>query len=131
MFQSHTNGTASEAVFSYILEAVALIAEHGWRLLPDYTFEPDTGLWRHREWRRSRTASLHEITYAAGRMEYPSRHFTEPVSALKGYLEEGRKLLERGADVSVAPTAPLDFEALRWFPLPCEAASRLRGDVPA
>lgn len=125
------NYFVSEAVFSYILEAVALIAEHGWRLLPDYTFEPDTGLWRHREWRRSRTASLHDITYASGRMEYPSRHVTEPVAALRGYLKEGRALLERGADVSVEPTPPLDFEALRWFPLPCEAASRLRGDVPA
>ena len=38
----------SEAVFAYILDAVHLIAEHGWKLLPLYRFDPDTGLWRHR-----------------------------------------------------------------------------------
>lgn len=38
----------SEAVFSYIVEAVELIADHGYRLIEDYHFEQDTGLWRHR-----------------------------------------------------------------------------------
>ena len=38
----------SEAVFDYIVEAVRLVAEHGWRLLADYRFDPATGLWRHR-----------------------------------------------------------------------------------
>ena len=38
----------SEAVFDYILEAVDLVADHGWRLLRDYRFDPATGLWRHR-----------------------------------------------------------------------------------
>ena len=38
----------SEAVFSFILDAVDLVATEGWRLLPDYTFDPTNGLWRHR-----------------------------------------------------------------------------------
>ena len=38
----------SEAVLDYVVEAVSLVAEHGWLLMPDYRFEPATGLWRHR-----------------------------------------------------------------------------------
>ena len=32
----------SEAVFEFILEAVELVASEGWRLLPQYRFEPAT-----------------------------------------------------------------------------------------
>ena len=39
----------SEPVFDYVVAAVSLVAEHGWRLLPDYRFDPATGLWRHRD----------------------------------------------------------------------------------
>ena len=38
----------SEPVFTYIVDAVALVARDGWRLLTDYVFDPATGLWRHR-----------------------------------------------------------------------------------
>ena len=37
----------SETVFEYILDAVHLIADEGWKLLPLYRFDPDSGLWRH------------------------------------------------------------------------------------
>ena len=37
----------SETVFEHILDAVALVAREGWRLLPHYRFDPATGLWRH------------------------------------------------------------------------------------
>src|SRR5450759_3034611 len=38
----------SEAVFAYILDAVDLVASDGWRLLPQYRFDPVSGLWGHR-----------------------------------------------------------------------------------
>ena len=38
-----------EDTFRYLVEAVHLIASYGYRLLPDYWFDPLTGLWRHRE----------------------------------------------------------------------------------
>ena len=37
----------SETVFRYLVDAVDLVAEHGWKLLPEYRFNPATGLWRH------------------------------------------------------------------------------------
>ena len=33
----------SEAVFAYILEAIHLLAEHAWKLLPLYHFDPAVG----------------------------------------------------------------------------------------
>ena len=41
----------SELVFDFIVEAVHLIANEGWRLLPSYRFDPATGLWEHRDGR--------------------------------------------------------------------------------
>ena len=52
----------SEAVFSFILDAVDLVAREGWRLLPDYAFNPETGLWRHRAGHPEPPLSLHDIS---------------------------------------------------------------------
>lgn len=131
----------SERSFRYVLDAVDLVAREGWRLLPEYEFCPDTGRWRHREARRVRPMRLDDISYASGRLEYRSRHATEPESALDGYLEEARALIasaaERLAGLEIRdPTLNPDFESLRWFPLPGEALAALRaaprpgGDPP-
>ena len=58
----------SEAVFDYLLEAVELVATDGWRLLPQYRFEPASGLWRHAAGTRSsrRSASTTCATRTAG-----------------------------------------------------------------
>ncbi|MEM8933382.1 MAG: aminotransferase class V-fold PLP-dependent enzyme, partial [Acidobacteriota bacterium] len=68
----------SEEVFDYLLRAVHLVAEHGWKLLPRYDFEPISGLWRHRDGIPEPVMSLDDITYRCGRMEYRSRRATEP-----------------------------------------------------
>ena len=48
-----------EEVFGFLIEAVHFIAEDGWKLLPLYVFEPETGLWLHRERpRRLRCGSM-------------------------------------------------------------------------
>jgi selenocysteine lyase/cysteine desulfurase len=116
----------SEAVFAYLLEAVRLIADQGWRLLPHYEFELETGLWRHRERRPFAGLSLDDLSYADGRLAYPSRRLAAPESAYPGYLEEARRLfaaaavepLPSGATIALTP----DAELLRWFPLPGDAA---------
>lgn len=40
-------GFITEDNFDFLVEAVHLVADHGWKLLPEYDFEPETGLWRH------------------------------------------------------------------------------------
>lgn len=39
----------SEPEFAYLVEAVQLVATYGERLLPEYRFDPRSGLWRHRD----------------------------------------------------------------------------------
>ena len=114
----------SEAVFDYIVEAVDLVATHGWRLLPAYRFDPVTGLWRHRDGPVEPPLRLTELSYDAATGELvvpPLPHDRAPESALAGYLEEARAILAdaNGADGDgAAPGMSDDFEHLRWFELP-------------
>jgi selenocysteine lyase/cysteine desulfurase len=112
----------SEAVFSFILEAVHLIAEHGWRLLPDYDFEPSSGLWTHRMGLAEPPLSLHDLTYEGGRLHYELHRPTEPESVLSDYLKYARYIFEQGPGGEGAEPLELseDFEHLRWFPLPTD-----------
>ncbi|XP_074619620.1 uncharacterized protein LOC141878556 [Acropora palmata] len=38
----------SDDAVDFVLEAVKMVAEHGWKLLPQYMFNPETGEWKHR-----------------------------------------------------------------------------------
>ena len=123
----------SETVFDYLVEAVLLIAEHGWRLLPDYEFCPETGRWRHHKADVGSKMSLHRIGYSGGRMEYRSRHATEPEAALSAHLAEARSIMCDAVEASGRTPDELnlnaDYESLRWFPLPTEIARRLKADA--
>jgi selenocysteine lyase/cysteine desulfurase len=120
-----------ETVFEYLLSAVELIAADGWRLLPHYRHDPATGLWHHVGRQAEAPLSLRDITYTAAGMVYQQHRRQEPESALASYLAEARALMadppdpdeppQRSADLDVGG----DFEGLRWFLLPDEAASEL------
>jgi hypothetical protein len=115
----------SETVFEYILESVRLVAEHGWKLLPQYRFEPPSGLWRHRDGLAAPPLSLDDVTFTADGIGYPDRRRTASEADLAGYLEEAGKLF---AVPPTDPAAPRDFEPtegfedLRWFALPDEVS---------
>ncbi|MCB9677487.1 MAG: aminotransferase class V-fold PLP-dependent enzyme [Alphaproteobacteria bacterium] len=111
----------SEDVFQFILDAVDLVANEGWRLLPEYRFCERTGMWRHRHGRPDPAMRLTDNTYRSGRLEYRSRHATEPESALVDYLAAAREILANAAPpVDDGPKLTTNFESLRWFPLPDE-----------
>ncbi len=122
----------SEAQFEFLLEAIHLVADHGWKLLPDYRFAPDTGLWHHAGGTPAAAMRLGDISYRAGKMEYRSRHATEPESALAGYLDEARRVFAAAVvgerrRIAIDPALTTDFEQLRWFWLPREIAGELEG----
>lgn len=116
----------SEEVFDFLIEALHLVAEHGWKLLPDYRFDPESGLWWHRDGRPEAPLSLRTLSYRGGRPSYPSRHVTAPEWVLPEYLVQAREAFEAaGSATAEDPSLNADFEQLRWFPLPSEAAARL------
>ena len=112
----------SEAVFSYVVQAVRLAAKDGWRLLGDYRFDPATGLWRHRQGPAEPPLRLRQVRYdAQGHLLYPRHQDRAPESELECYLVEAKATL---AAATPAPNDPIDhlvsadFEHLRWFDLP-------------
>jgi selenocysteine lyase/cysteine desulfurase len=116
------NYFVSETVFRYLLDAVHLVAEQGWKLLSDYRFDPTSGLWRHREGPIEPPLSLRDLRYGPdGELRYRRHPLRAPETALAGYLDQARALLAaRPADGTSEPPPGVspDFESLRWFELP-------------
>jgi selenocysteine lyase/cysteine desulfurase len=115
----------SEAVFSYLVDAVLLVARDGWRLLEDYRFDPASGLWRHHLGPAEPPLRLRQIAYdEAGAMQYPKHDNSAPETELKRYLDEATALLSARtphADQPLTANARVvseGFEHLRWFDLP-------------
>ena len=103
-----------EEEFEYLVEAVHLVANEGWRLLDDYTFDPSTAVWRHRAGPARPPLTLAGFLDDDGLL--PS---TEPIERLPDYLDEARHLLANAQPRPTAPaTLPPAAEPLRWFPLP-------------
>ncbi|MCX4757166.1 aminotransferase class V-fold PLP-dependent enzyme [Kitasatospora purpeofusca] len=111
----------SDTVRDYLIDAVDLLADNGHRLLPDYRFDPRTGLWRHRDAAAGPPLRLTDTGYDEhGHLHWPHGRARMGEEALAGQLAEARTLLAGLPDpVASGPCAlPADFEALRWFPLP-------------
>ena len=122
----NVNYFIDEPTFEYLLEAVHLVASDGWRLLPWYVFEPETGLWRHREGPVDPPRSLLDVSYADGRVTWPRPEPAATWAGFDAYLEEARDVMAADAPrpaPMAAPDVTDDFEHLRWFWFP--------EDVPA
>lgn len=50
---------ASEGEVDFVARAVGMVARAGWRLLPDYRFNPKTGEWKARAAPEERTPNAH------------------------------------------------------------------------
>ncbi len=111
----------SAAQADYIAAAVELIAAGGYRLLPQYRFDPHTGLWRHASGPPRPQITLADVTYDHdGTMTYPRQRRRAGEDAFPGYLRQARALLAGlPGQLDDGPTGlSPEFEALRWFPLP-------------
>ena len=116
--------------FCYLVDAVNFVADHGAALLANYSFDPHTGLWRHREERQA-VMSLHDISYETGELAYVDRRKNHESVPLKTFLDEAANIVEYQSSSETKalgpPTTTDDFEHLRWFPYPSECA---QGPVP-
>ncbi len=122
----------SEAVFDFILRAVHLVADHGWRLLPQYEFDPMTALWTHSSRAGSSPFSLHDLRFTPGGIEHPHERRTAGEERLADYLTAGERILLGATEAPEEvprPDLTADFERLRWFHLPDELREELLGGV--
>jgi selenocysteine lyase/cysteine desulfurase len=120
----------SDAVFDYIVAAVALVAREGWRLLPWYRFDAATGLWRHAAGSPEPPLSLHDVVFAPDGVSYPAHRHHAAEEALAAHLDDAERILADPVaalgpppDASGPPLVGDDFESLRWFWLPDEVRS--------
>lgn len=122
----------TETAFDFILRAVELIADHGWKLLPQYTFEPATGRWTHRTHVQAPLMRLRDLSYRTGKLQYRANVASEPEWTVSQYIDDADAIFaaavnnvpSREASCEIPLTA--DFELLRWFPTPGEVADELR-----
>ena len=115
----------SETVFRYLVDAVDLVATHGWKLLAEYQFDPATGLWRHHNGPVEPPLRLEQLSYdpGTGDLRRPLlSHDRASEDALAGYLDAARLRFDSAA--AWTESAPHrgglseEFEHLRWFELP-------------
>jgi len=130
-FRVGFNYFISETVFAYIVDAVHFVADHGWKLLPLYRFDPYSGLWHHIRGRPRPELTLHALSYDSGTLEVRAPRASEGEDALGGYLDEARRIvatIEADPPQAAAEEVAVsqEFEAIRWFPLPGEALRTLR-----
>lgn len=116
-----------EAVVAYILEAVCLVAREGWKLLPDYQFDPVSGLWRHHSGPVEPPLRLTDVHYATdGTMRYQRHHCRATTDVLTQYLDQARGILAAAAPAAAQVPAAVsaEFDHLRWFDLPACSLGR-------
>ena len=114
----------SEEVFNFIVEAVHLVATHGWKLLPWYQFDVDAAGWTHVDGRGDSPFSLNDVHYTDGAMAYDVKPERASEGELSRYIEEANELFStidpHEGPIQDPVRATASFEDLRWFLLPDE-----------
>lgn len=122
----------SDGELAFIMEAVKMVATEGWKLLPQYVVDLNSGEWRHhthstikeRKW-------LGNIRYTDGKMTTNERRISGPAQCPQSYsecLQTARNLFNRArrmANRNTYQDQGIQFdsraEKLRWFMLQQEA----------
>jgi selenocysteine lyase/cysteine desulfurase len=119
----------SEEAFRYIVQSVAWVADHGWRLLPQYRFDAARGLWKHRDGPIEPPLRLNQLSYDdSGQLRFPRHDDRASEGAYADAFAAADMLLHatpaNGAvEGDIAAELGTDFEHLRWFELPVECLS--------
>lgn len=125
--------TASNDDVDFILNSLAIVSTEGWKLLPQYNFNPETGEWKHftnlvfkeRQW-------LQNISYQSGKFSYVEKDMCSEAPNSKECITIAEKILSEASKMSqrrqiADDTIIFNEESakLRWFLLPSEAKELL------
>ena len=114
-----------EETFDYLLRAVELLAEHGWKMFEKYSYDAERSLWAHKDGKPSHCHDLKEISYGKGGFHSPQSTDFGQRASLESYLDQAEQILtdpelasENFANLHPAPKLPESYEKLRWYSLP-------------
>ncbi|MCF8475120.1 MAG: aminotransferase class V-fold PLP-dependent enzyme [Emcibacter sp.] len=109
-----------EESFEYLLKAVELIALYGWKLLGQYQYDPDHGVWRFGQKMTIPCRTLGEISYDNGAFQTPPHENLGVRKPLSHYLEQVEAYLKDVTfNENIPPHyLPEKYEELRWYITP-------------
>lgn len=108
-----------EETFDYLVRAVELVAEHGWKLQPYYRFDQAHGVWLYQNRRMPVAISFDDISYDSGEFSIPEQKLgrcQQPLAEFMALAEQELGKPHTGDTYSLE--LPASAEALRWFYLP-------------
>lgn len=125
----------SQNEFDYILQALKLVAEHGWRLLPFYKLDSATWSWRYQGQSLQLPSSFSEMTLLDSVDQHTKNNAESSLANTTNKQEPDYEALLLDATqvllkttlnhanypITLSPSA----EALRWFTLPQECFDAL------
>ncbi|XP_072945436.1 uncharacterized protein [Epargyreus clarus] len=127
----------SDNELAFILEALKMVATEGWKILPQYVVNSETGQWRHHSSAVLRDKkSLHSLRFHDGQVTAHERRISGPGIFPQTYtecLQTARNLFNRARKLamkcSIEPEVGFNprIDYLRWFMLPKEAHELLLG----
>jgi selenocysteine lyase/cysteine desulfurase len=116
-----------EATFEYILRAIELVAEHGWRLLPFYQLDTHHNVWRYQGQPMVLPSSFETLDFAN---MAPSNNTCSNAPLAEWLATAERELLsDRTGAKTYSIALPPEAEALRWFVRPQDVFSELEKET--
>jgi hypothetical protein len=101
----------------FIVDSVEFLAMHGYRFLPLYQFDVESGEWKHREYQESHVPFSLEAALEARGCDETALPPEERARLYRAYLDEARSWAERLEGPSDEPEAPGEgrFGELTFF----------------
>jgi selenocysteine lyase/cysteine desulfurase len=107
-----------ESTFEYIVHAVELIAQHGWRLLPFYHFDT-FGVWRYQQQNTPLSTHLSDLDFNALPFIENSEQYNKKTSLDTTMAEAKAEIIRcNRTGETYRIELPETVDALRWFVLP-------------
>ncbi|KAL4706705.1 hypothetical protein ACJJTC_014460, partial [Scirpophaga incertulas] len=128
----------SDNELAFVLEALKMVATEGWKILPQYVVNPQTGQWRHHTCSILRDKkSLYSLKFHNGKVTSHERRisgpgifpqtYTECLQTARNLFNRARKLAMKCTSAEPEVTFNPRIDYLRWFMLPKEAHDLLLG----
>ncbi|CAK1589211.1 unnamed protein product [Parnassius mnemosyne] len=128
----------SDNELAFVLEALKMVATEGWKILPQYVVNTETGQWRHHTCSMLRDRkSLYSLKFIDGQMTACERRisgpgifpqtFTECLQTARNLFNRARKLAMKCSTIEPEVGFNPRIDYLRWFMLPKEAHDLLLG----